>query len=205
MKLKSLTLFSIISPVAFASVSNGPYVGLEFGAANEVLVFNAGTPYNSGANAYSPSISFLGRLNIGYNSTKYSGFELGATYNSSTGFNYPTVTGTMNLNATTLDLSYILYLPTAFEGVSAFGRVGVAYDWLNSSGGCNCEGISSASANSFADVMGAGIKYNITSKTSFRAEWLANGLLFPVSINSGSINTAAWTNQTFMLGINLHF
>lgn len=208
--MKKLLLLIFAPIYCFATVSNGPYVGLEAGVANQITVFNANTPYNSSAsNAYSPNLGFLGRLNLGYNLTKYSGFELGGTYNFGAGFNYPDGNGSMNINATTVDLSYLFYLPTSFEGVSVFARVGGAYDWINStsSNGCNCGSDISgnSSGGGFADVLGAGVKYNITSKTSFRVEWLANGLFFPIGINNGSIPTANWTNQTFILGVNLHF
>ena len=199
---KLLNLILLLPAISFATVSNGPYVGLEVGAANQIVTFNGGTQFNNGSNAYNPSIGFLGRLNLGYNTNKYNGFEIGGTYNFNTEFNYPSG-GSMTLNAKTLDASYLFSLPTYVDSLLVFGRVGVAYDWIS---GSNNGGISgNPGADSVADVLGAGIKYNVTSKTSLRFEWLANGLLFPVVINNGSTNTASWTNQTFMVGLNLHF
>lgn len=201
--MKKILILILFFPIlSYATVSDGPYVGLEIGAANQISTINGGTQFNSGSNAYEPSIGILGRINLGYNTNKYNGFELGGTYNFNTSFNYPNG-GSMTLNAKTIDASYLFSLPTYVDSLSVFARVGVAYDWIS---GSNNGGISgNPEASSIADVLGAGIKYNLTSKTSLRFEWLANGLIFPVEINNGSTNTASWTNQTFMVGLNLHF
>lgn len=199
---KLLAVICTFPAFTFATVSDGPYVGLEIGAANQIITFNGNTPFNNGTNSYNPSIGILGRLNLGYNTNKYNGFELGGTYNFNTEFNYPNG-GSMTLNAKTIDASYLFSLPTYVDSLLVFARVGIAYDWI--SGSNNGGVIGNPEASSIADVLGAGVKYNITSKTSLRFEWLANGLLFPVEINNNSINTASWTNQTFMVGLNLHF
>ena len=111
------------------------------------------------------------------------------------------------MNATTVDASYILSLPTVIERLSVFGRIGVAYDWINSStGSCGCGGstVGILTGSSFADVVGAGIKYRMSPKLSWRIEWIANGLLFPVGLSAGS-QFGLWTNQTFQTGFNYSF
>ena len=143
----------------------------------------------------------MGRFNLGYNADKYNGFELGFNYNALPGYAYPNNAGSLTGSVSTLDASYILYLPTIVQKLSVFGRVGVGYDWIN---GNSSNGLSPSGAN-FADVLGAGIKYNISRKMSFRLEWMGNGLLIPVSVNSGSTNVANFSEQVFMLGLNYHF
>lgn len=205
--MKKLLLLTLVPVFGFASVSNGPYAGLEAGVSNQIDIFNSSTAYNqNNSPTYASNQAFLMRLNAGYNFSKYSGLELGGTYNFGTSVSYPNSSAAnMNIQATTLDFSWLLYLPTTVDSLFVFGRVGGAYDWLNGSGGCNCNGTTAPGGGAFTDVLGAGVKYNVTSKTSFRLEWISNGLFFPVGINNGSTNTASWTNQTFMLGFNLHF
>lgn len=197
-----------VTPLSvLASVSNGPYIGLEVGGANQLIKF---VPSNfsintNGSNLDNYALGFLMRLNLGYNIDKYNGFELGTTYDFTTGHSYPNGMGNLNTNAWTLDGSYILYLPTIVEKLSVFGRLGVAYDWINNNSDCNCAGNPTVSGNGVADILGAGIKYNLSPQASFRVEWIANGLLFPVGIASTTTNVGSWTNQSFQLGINYHF
>lgn len=199
-----------ITTYSNATVSTGPYVGIELGAANQIINYQA-SAFNlstNGAQLYNPEWTFLGRLNFGYNLNKYTGFELGTNYFFNSSSPYPNGNGSMSTNTTALDLSYIAYLPISQSKFSAFARVGVAYDWItnSSSAGCGCSQANfQPSGTNFADVLGAGLKYNLGAHTSFRIEWIANGLLFPVSINSGSQNIASWTGQIFEAGINYHF
>ncbi len=187
-----------------ASVSNGPYIGAEIGTTNQTMQFNSGT-FNT-SNTYNINLdnsnwALVGRLNLGYNIDKYNGFELGYNYNSLSSYTYPNNTGSLTGNVSILDASYLLYLPTTVQKLSVFGRIGVAYDWING----NSSNAISPSGSNFADVLGAGIKYNISPKTSLRVEWFENGVLIPVSINSGAYNIANFSEQTFMLGLNYHF
>lgn len=206
---KIATVFVCCLPgVLFASVSNGPYVGLEIGAANQIINFTPST-FNldtNGSTLYNPEVGFLARLNLGYNINRFNGFELGTTYNFGTTHNYPNNQGNLNTPVTTIDFSYLIYLPTIVNQWSVFGRVGLAYDWTGSSYSCN--GVSSLgniSGSGFADVLGAGLMYRITPNTSFRVEWISNGLFSPININSSSGSIGTWTNQTFQLGLNYHF
>lgn len=195
-------IFCILPSSAFATVSNGPYVGLEGGISNQIVIFNANTTLNNANNnSYSSSASAAIRLNIGYNFNRYSGIELGGNYIFSNSMTAPNGNNFATSN-TAVDVSYLLNLPTVFDGLSIFGRVGGAYSWLNASS-CNCS--SDNLSNGLTDALGAGVRYNITSKTSFRVEWLENGLIFPIQIKNNSQNTASWTNQMFLTGINVSY
>ena len=198
-----IIIFSLFySCLTFATVSNGPYAGIEIGGVNQTMVFNASS-YNSNTTSTlsENNWSFLGRLNLGYNMDKYSGFELGFNYNALPGYTYPNNSGSFNGDVTTLDGSFLVSIPTTLTKLSVFGRIGAAYDWIN---GSSTNGMT-PSGEDFADVLGAGIKYNISPKTSFRLEWIENGLLFPVGISSGSTNVANFSEQSFLLGVNYHF
>jgi opacity protein-like surface antigen len=206
-----IALIFCLTSYSHATVSDGPYLGLELGAANQIINYQANS-FNvatNGVQLYNSELTFLGRLNLGYNANKYNGFELGTSYYFNSGSNYPTGSGSMSTNTTSLDLSYIGYLPISQSKFSVFGRIGAAYDWINNSSANDSNGGifvgMRPSASSFADIVGAGLKYNLGRNASFRLEWIANGLLFPVSINSGSQNIASWTGQTFEAGINYHF
>lgn len=200
--LKKLILI-IFPGCAFATVSNGPYVGIEAGVSNQIMIFNGNTSENTTSNnSYNTSLGGIVRLNLGYTLNRYSSFELGGNYTFSNSFVSP-IGSTFSLNNTSTDFSYLLNLPTTFNGVSVFGRIGAAYDWINSNS-CNCNG-GGVSGSNLTDALGAGVRYNLTSNTSFRVEWLENGLIFPIGISSGSQNVASWTNQMFLAGINLSF
>ncbi len=193
----------LIMSNSIATVSNGPYVGVNIGAANQAINYQA-SAFNlntNGSQLYNPEWSFMSRLNLGYNSSKNNGFELGTSYFFSSDSNYPDGSGTMSTNTTSADISYLGYLPISQTKLSVFGRIGVAYDWVSTSSTSSL----SPSGENFADILGAGLKYNINGKTTFRIEWLENGLFFPVGINSGSLNVASWSAQTFETGINYHF
>ncbi len=189
---------------AYASVSNGPYTGIEVGLSDQKMNFNSGT-FNStntmNTTLDSTNWTFIGRLNLGYNVDKYTGFELGYSYNSLAGYAYPNNSGSLNGTVSTLDASYLLYLPTTIQKLSVFGRVGLAYDWING----NQADALNPSGSGFADLLGAGVKYNINPKTSFRFEWLENGVLNPIGVNGGSTPVANFSQQTFLLGLNYHF
>lgn len=196
MKKLIVALSLISSSYVYASTTSGPYVGIELGAANQIVEFNPNAL--SGVNgSYNSQATFMGRLNFGYNVDRNNGFEISPSYYVDQGFNYPNGQGTMNLNGTSLDISYLPNLPLTATHWSVFGRVGAAYDWLGTQ--------TSQSAASFADVLGAGIRYNMNASLSLRMEWIANGLLFPISINDGSQNIASFTSQQFIAGLNFHF
>ena len=212
-KLLPLLLFTLSTSV-YATVSSGPYVGIELGTDNQIINFQSSAfgLNTSNSQLYNPSWGFMGRLNFGYNFDKYNGIELSPNYLFSTNYNYPNNNGSMSIDATTLDLSYLAYLPITQSKLSVFGRIGFAYNWINNSGsnttGCNCGNsaqFSSPTGSNFADVIGAGLKYNLGTNSSVRIEWIANGLFFPIGLTSNSTNVANWTAQTFLAGLNYHF
>ncbi len=212
MKKSILILSLLISSQCYATVSDGPYLGINIGGANQNISFlpNSFNLNTNGSNLSNYSWSFLTRLNVGYNIDKWNGFELAPSYIFSSNYQYPNNNSSVSFSATTLDLSYIGYLPISDTKLSVFGRIGIAYDWVNNGSNSGCsyssttQGLNPAGSN-FADILGAGIKYNLGPNSSFRIEWISNGLIFPVGINSGSTNVANWNVQTFQLGMNYHF
>ena len=209
-----LLILLVLPCLSHATVSDGSYIGIEAGLANQIVKFNA-SAFNvdaNGATLYKSAYGITTRLNLGYNIDEYNGFELGINYNLTTNITAPTGDSAINAAVWSFDGSYILSLPTAIRKLSAFGRVGVAYNWMpttNNSSGCNCSTVvtpsTDISGSSISDVLGAGIKYNINRNTSFRIEWLANGIFLPMPIKVGNQEVAMWTNQTFQIGINYHF
>src|SRR5579863_4590529 len=170
MKKFTHILLMVFPGFSLASVSDGPYLGVEIGAANQIVNFTPST-FNlntNGSNLSNSSVGFLTRLNFGYNLSRYSGFELGVSYSFPAVHNYPNNEGSLNSTLTNLDMSYLLYLPTLIDKWSVFGRVGVAYDWIGSGSGCGCNStVSNPSGSSLADVLGAGLMYRITPNASF--------------------------------------
>ncbi len=199
--IKSLILLLGILLInnCFASATQGSYLGLGAGIANQLVKFDSDGLNTGGASLYLTKQTFEGRLNFGYNFDRYNGIELAPTYYFAQRFNLPTNAGDVNLSGTTLDLSYLPNLPLTANRWSIFGRVGLAYDWMGMSGA------TTASGNSFADVLGAGIRYNIGSSNSVRMEWIANGLLFPLQMSSDGTNLATFTSQDFLISLNFHF
>lgn len=204
-KLAIYSFFNLVTISAYATVSSGPYFGVEIGGSSQTMNYNASSfDINlSGNNISDSSWTFIGRLNLGYNFSKFNGLELGYSLNALPEYTYPGATGAFSGNVSTLDASYILSIPTIIQKFSIFGRIGVGYDFINSSS--SSTSVASPSGANFTDVLGAGIKYNLTPKTSFRLEWIENGLLFPVNLNSGSGNITTFSAQSFLLGFNYHF
>lgn len=201
-------LCTVLLPAAWASVNSGPYVGIELGTDNQIVNFvpSAFNLNTSSSQLYNPNWGFAGRINFGYNFNKYNGIELAPTYYFSQSYNYPNDFGSTGINATSLDFSYIPTFPITDSKWSVFGRLGVAYDWVNSSNSsCNCGASSVPSGSNVADVLGAGLRYRISLNSSFRVEWISNGLFFPIGISNDNENIANWSTQSFMVGINYHF
>ena len=212
MQIKTSIITVMLLTVSFptwASVNSGPYVGVELGTDNQIVNFvpSAFNLNTNGSQLYSPNWGFAGRINFGYNFNKYNGVELAPTYYFSQNYNYPNGSGSTGISATSLDLSYLPTFPIADSKWSVFGRLGIAYDWINSStsSSCNCGVSSTPSGSNVADVIGAGFRYRISLKSSFRVEWIANGLFFPIGIGNNNGNIANWSTQSFMAGINYHF
>lgn len=201
MKKLIISLFTIIPAISFASTTNGPYVGIALGAANEInqldsSYFNVNTGPTT---LYEPRVAFMGRLNFGYNFSRYNGIELAPSYYFPQQVDYPK-NGNGNLQGTSLDLTYLPNLPLTTNRWSVFGRLGASYNWMN----LNSNELT-ANSSTFADVLGAGIRYNMSASNSVRLEWISNGLIFPIGINNGSDNVDLLTQQNFLVSLNFHF
>lgn len=197
---------------ANATANSGTYIGVAAGVANQPLSFNQSAfgINGNGSNTVNTQLGMAGRLFGGYNFNKYNGVEAGVSYNTGTTYNYPDGSGGMTSNAAGVDISYIPMLPISNSNWSVFGRVGVEYGWINSSGGsdCNCSTSISPlnpSGSSFTDELGAGMRYKISNRFTYKIEWISNGLLFPIGINSGNTDVGSWSQQTFQTGVSYHF
>lgn len=193
---------------ASASVSNGFYVGLEAGMSNQEVnysssYFNINT---NGSVLSSSGQAVIGRLNLGYAASKYNSFELGINSNFMASQSYPANSNGVSMSTSNLDASYLLSLPLAIDRFAVFGRLGISYDWINSGGLCGCGNGNSLSGNNFADILGAGVKYNVSPSLSWRLEWISNALLFPVGLTSNTgQNIGSWNAQQFQMGVNYYF
>lgn len=208
--LKKILIASLglISINAYATANDGAYVGLSAGASNQNINF-AGAAFNSnvnGSNIDNNQWGALLRLYGGYNFDRYTGVEMGVSTNTATTFTYPNNSGTMNMNTTTLDISYIPMLPIKDSNFSVFGRVGASYDWISNSGysGGTGSGLNPSGSN-LTDMLGAGVRYKFFNNFTMKVEWIAEGLLFPIAINSGGTNVGSWSEQTFQTGVTYHF
>lgn len=195
--------------VAANATTSGFYAGLGIGASNQILDFVPGAyGFNTNGSSLTNSTwTFDGRLDGGYKLDKFNSFELGWMYTSQAVYGLPDNSNNMNINASTIDLSYMFTVPTKIPGFSAFGRLGVAYDFINAAGGgCNCgANVMTPGGANFADILGAGIKWDLSNHITTKLEWISNGLLFPVGISSTGNNVANWSSQTFNIGLDYNF
>lgn len=200
----------IIIPIAYSAsayawVNNGGYVGVELGASNQIASFNSGTfDVNSGsANLDATQTGFLMRANLGYQFNSYSALEMGDMYSWGGNYQYPgnASNGSVQIGSNTVDVSYLLSLPITQSNFSVFGRLGVAYQWVNSTG-YNASGVD---GGAFTDVIGAGIKYRMGKYTSIRAEWIADGLWQPVGLSANNQQVGNLSSQNFLIGINYYY
>ncbi|MBY0379136.1 MAG: outer membrane beta-barrel protein [Burkholderiales bacterium] len=215
MKKINIIFLGIFVINAYASVNDGVYLGINGGLTNNIVILNASTystVQTGGSQLYNANVGYNIGLDVGYNFDAYNGMELGYNYSSPTLISIPGSITSLTTSATALSLSYKLYLPTFIENWSVFGRVGVAYNSVNqgifnSSGSCNCTNTlqMNAQGTTFADVLGAGLRYKMTPNSTLNFEWIANGLIFPIGLNQGTSNIASWYSQNFNIGLNYHF
>ncbi len=200
-----LIILNLYSITGFASVSHGPYVGIELGGSKQTFNFNSSifSLDTNGGNLTNSELGAVARFNLGYSLDKYNSFELGASYNFAFNYTYPNNQGSTLNNLWSQDITYILTLPTIVDKLAILGRVGLAYDWTHANS-CCCQ-IGDASVNTFSDVFGAGISYKLSSKSIIRVEWVSNGLFFPIGVNSGDTNIGSLTSNNFELGLNYYF
>jgi len=198
----------VIPAFANATVSDGGYVGIEAGVANQIINFTplAFNMKTNNATLYNTALGLTTRMNLGYNADEYNGFELGASYTLPSNTEIPTGISNINSPIWSFDGSYLLYLPTTIRKLSVVGRIGMAYNWMPATNGVSTLTTNnSISGSNFSDVFGAGIKYNISRSMSFRLEWIGNGIIMPMTIKMGNQDIGTWSNQTFQMGFNYHF
>ena len=73
----------VLPCLAHATVSDGSYIGIEAGLANQIVKFNSAS-FNidtNGSRLYNSAFGVTTRLNLGYNIDEYNGVELGVNYN----------------------------------------------------------------------------------------------------------------------------
>lgn len=205
MKNKKLVITlscSIISTQAFAWVNNGVYLGGEIGANDQIVhLNNSALNINGGNSSLSGgNTGFMGRLNLGYQFNSYSSLEFGENYAWNSDFQFPNDSGVARIRNNFIDFSYLLSLPITQSNFSAFGRVGVSYNWVGSN-----EADLSVSGSAFSTEIGAGMKYNITKYVNLRLEWIANGLWQPVGITANGQPVGKLSSQNFLFGSNYYF
>lgn len=136
--------------------------------------------------------SMILRLDGGYELNKYVGFELGINdYFKTTISNQD---GTFNVNGYGYDFSIIPNIQIAKNqsndaSLNLFFRVGGGYDLLTSS---------LNSQNSFVDVLGVGLRYNVNSFLTTSVQWIGRGNL----LNSGNIN---YNSNSILASIGILF
>ena len=200
---KKYLLLGVVATSVFANANSGAYLGLELGAANQSVNFNQ-SAFNlntSNSSVINSQWNGIGRFYGGYNFNRYTGLEAGVSYTLPTGYNYPDNNGSLFSSSTVVDISYIPMLPIAYSNWSIFGRIGVGYAWLP---GGNSAQYNSSGSN-LTDVLGAGLRYKFSNHWTYKIEWMADGLLFPIGINSGSTSIGSWSQQTFQTGVSFHF
>lgn len=198
MKLYLSTLLLALSAITFADVQ---YVGLEVGLSNQILSGDASTFNMNYNNFYANSYNISGRLQVGNIFNQYNSIEVAYNYYSNLNYQMPdknTLQGTTN----SFDGSYILSLPTFVTGLAVFGRVGVGYNWEAITTNPFNTGVQ---ANGVTDVLGAGIKYKFSDNWAWRLEWIADGLIFPISVTTNGQTVGTASIQSAFTGINYYF
>lgn len=210
MKTKYLILlctFAVSS--SFATVTTGAYLGIELGGANQNIDYNSSAFKTNtfGTTMFDNSWTGIGRLFGGYNFNRYNALEAGFSQSLSSTFSTPTANN-FSSTSSIFDISYLPMLPISNSNWSVFGRLGVGYVWLpGGQVGCNCNGGQQfdASGSNFADVLGAGLRYKFANNWTYKIEWIADGLLFPVGISGNNNSLGSWDQQTFQTGVAFHF
>ena len=177
MKKLTFTLLTVLALPAFAKVGDdSSYVELGGGAGITNYYSNAG---NSG----------LLRLDGGFVLNQVVNFQVGLNNYFGTTINDKNL-GTYNLNGWGYDLTV---LPTWGIGtnnsVNLFLRAGIGQDFMNASVG---------NTNSFIDVEGLGIRYDISSHLGLTGQWMSRGLLLQPSSSN-------YNQNIFMANFGLFF
>lgn len=180
------------------------YLGAEAGVTNQIFTGNPGAfdVDLSGGQFTSNSYNLSGRGQGGLIFDEYNSIEVGYNYYSNTSFNLPDGS-TINGNNNLVDLSYILTIPTWINGFGVYARLGIGYNWSNLSDFDNSN-TGGVMANSFTDVLGAGVKFRISSNWAWRLEWISDGLISPIPLQSSQA-LGTMSIQTGYTGFNFYF
>ncbi|MFN8770829.1 MAG: outer membrane beta-barrel protein [Neisseriaceae bacterium] len=148
---------------------------------------NAG--FGGGAiNYYTGGTTAVMRVAGGYNFNQNIGVQVGI--NNYFGATISNSNGTFGVNGYSGDISFLPNLPFGPSNqFSAFMRLGFGEDILNST---------YANQNNFVDVIGAGLRYDISAHLSTSLEWIGRGLL----TNPGE---AKYTQNIALVSVGFYF
>ena len=175
MNKRLIRLIMLLPSLALAKVpETGLYFGGGIGAQN--------------LNYYSSGSSIIGRLNVGYNFNEFVGLQAGA--NSYFGTTIKNQDGTSTVSGYGVDISAMPNLPLGeFSTVNLFSRFGVGYDALSSAHN---------GQSSIVDVLGLGVRYDISSSLAASLEYMGRGIL----TRTGE---AKYDSNSIIASVNLYF
>lgn len=178
MMKKLLTILGVLATTAaYAKVPDqGFYLDAGAGVASISYYGNSGT-------------TGLLRIDGGYNINQIIGVQLGVNnYFSSSITNNQL--GNYTVSGYGYDLSFIPNIAIGTNApVNVFFRLGGGYDNMNSSIGNN---------SGFVDVLGAGVRYDISSHLGITGQWIGRGLL----VQSSPIN---YSQNDFIANVGFYF
>ncbi len=174
---KLLLILGALPAIAMAKVpDSGFYVDLGAGMAN-TNYFN--TSGNTGTL----------RIDGGYNFTDIIGIQLGANNYFDTSMTSSQL-GNYSVNGYGFDFSVIPNIPIGTNNqVNIFFRLGAGYDSMSAPVG---------NTNSFVDVEGMGVRYDISAHLGVSAQWIARGLL-------ASPQPANYSQNDFLANVGFYF
>ncbi|MFN8771029.1 MAG: outer membrane beta-barrel protein [Neisseriaceae bacterium] len=151
---KLILLLSTLPLLATAKIADsGFYLNAGFGAGS--------------LNYYSGGTTAVMRVAGGYNFNQNIGVQLGI--NNYFGATISNSNGTFGMSGYSGDISFLPNLPIGPNNeFSVFMRLGFGEDVLNST---------YANQNNFVDVLGVGLKYDISAHLAASLEWIGRGLL----------------------------
>jgi hypothetical protein len=175
--MKKTMFFCFLPLAAWAKVpDSGFYVDIGGGAASTNYYSTTGT-------------SGVLRLDGGYNLNQIIGFQAGIQNTFSTSMNSPQL-GNYNATGYAMDISVIPNIPIGQNApVNIFFRLGLGYDTMNSTVG---------NMSSIVDVLGAGVRYDISAHLGISAQWIGRGLIMQPS-------PSGYSQNNFLATVGLYF
>lgn len=133
--------------------------------------------------------SWMVRLDGGYNMNKYVGFQVGANNFFSTQMTNPLL-GNYNLSGQGYDVSIIPNIPFGVNApLNVFARIGLGYDTMSASVG---------NQSATVDVLGLGLRYDISAHLTVSAQWIGRGLIIQPTPSN-------YNQSNFLANIGLYF